>query len=141
MDAFLLQLIEKYRVKLLPRGAEQIVHYKQKRFDGLQVLEKSIPLADIMNTCDLFVGAGGTMTREAAVLGIPTISIYQDDLLDVDRFLISTGAMIHTTRPTEAMVTGFLEMMEKKPPNKALMDKGRLAYELIKHAIRFEPAT
>jgi len=38
------------------------------------------------------------LTREMAVLGIPTISVYQDELLDVDRYCwlrkpFSTGAI------------------------------------------------
>ena len=35
------------------------------------------------------------MTREMAVLGIPTISVYQDELLDVDRFLLQHVEAIH----------------------------------------------
>ena len=71
------------------------------------------------------------MTREAAVLGIPTISIYQDKLLDVDKFLIEKGAMIHEIKLDAKFVTDFLENAEKEPPDKQLLHKGEQAYELI----------
>ena len=48
------------------------------------------------------------MTREAAVLGIPTISIYQDALLDVDAYLIDKGFMVHQPDLDAAFVLNFL---------------------------------
>ena len=66
-----------------------------------------------MGNCDLFIGAGGTMTREAAVLGIPTISVYQDTLLDVDNYLIQKGHMIHKRDLDVAFVVDFLEKSQK----------------------------
>jgi predicted glycosyltransferase len=131
MDELLLSLASVDTIKLLPRGTKQIQYYKQEKFKKIEVLEKSIPLSEIMKTCDLFIGAGGTMTREAAVLGIPTISIYQDELLDVDRYLLSTGAMIHTIRPTRSLVLEYMDKMAKRAPEKELMHKGKQAYEMI----------
>ena len=89
----------------------------------------------IMANCDLFIGAGGTMTREAAVLGVPTISIYQDELLDVDRFLIRKGFMVHQPKPDSRFVISFIDSFEKRPPDKELLKKGREAYELIKNIL------
>ena len=89
-------------------------------------------LSEIMCNCDLFIGAGGTMTREAAVLGIPTISIYQDELLDVDKYLIDKGFMIHKKDIDDEFVVNLLETMKKKSPDKKLLQKGKSAYELIK---------
>ena len=92
-------------------------------------------LKEIMSNCDLFIGAGGTMTREAAVLGIPTISIYQDELLDVDKYLIEKGYMIHNKNMDAAFVIDFMEQIDKRPPDKELLEKGKAAYELIKNTI------
>ena len=75
------------------------------------------------------------MTREAAVLGIPTISIYQDELLDVDKYLIDKGYMIHKKNLDAEFVLNFLESMDKKPPDKELLQKGKEAYELIKSVL------
>ena len=109
--------------------------YYSGRISGITVLETALGLADIVPRCDLFLGAGGTMTREMAVLGIPTISVYQADLLDVDRYLMRNGLMMHSPEITGDGVLRFLENAGKKPPNRLLLDKGRQAYELIKHTL------
>jgi predicted glycosyltransferase len=132
MDNLLIGLKDKFSVVLLPRGKVQEDYYRQARFAGVVVPETSISLTDIMARCDLFIGAGGTMTREAAVLGIPTISIYQDELLDVDRFLIEKGFMVHEPNLDAAFVIRFLERIGRRPPDRDLLRKGREAYDLIK---------
>jgi hypothetical protein len=135
IDTLLVQLKDTANIMLLSRGDIQKDYYRQDKFAGITVLEKSISLTDIMANCDLFMGAGGTMTREAAVLGIPTISIYQDKLLDVDNFLIEKGSMIHKKKLDAEFVVNFLEDRGKRPPDKELLDKGKEAYELIKKTL------
>jgi len=49
------------------------------------------------------------------VLGIPTISIYQDELLDVDRFLMESGFMVHQPHPDAESVIRFFETLRKGP--------------------------
>lgn len=132
IDNLLIALKDWYKVILLPRGKVQEQYYKEKKFDGIEVLEKSVTLKEIMDHCDLFIGAGGTMTREAAVLGVPTISIYQDKLLDVDNYLIDHGFLVHQRKLDASFVEGYLAKMERKPPDNLLLDKGKAAYELIK---------
>ena len=135
IDQVLMQLKDVFKIVLLPRGNAQKDYYKQEKFTGVIVHKKSISLTDIMANCDLFIGAGGTMTREAAVLGIPTISIYQDKLLDVDNFLIKKGFMIHEKKLDAEFVVNFLEDKGKRPPDKQLLHKGKEAYELIKKTL------
>jgi uncharacterized protein len=135
LDQTLLELKDDFRLVLLPRGEIQKAYYQHKRFNGLDVVEASLGLAEIIADCDLFIGAGGTMTREAAVLGIPTISIYQDDLLDVDRYLIEKGFMIHTGALTAGMVRDFLKQSSRKPADTQLLHKGRRAFAMIKGVI------
>jgi predicted glycosyltransferase len=122
-------------VVVLPRGEAQAAHYRQPQFVGVTVPEASIALSEIMRDCDLFVGAGGTMTREAAVLGIPTISIYQDELLSVDRFLLDHGHMVHDTHPTAESARSYLERTSKRGPSSDLLEKGRAAYTLIRDTL------
>lgn len=135
IDTLLVDLKDTAKIMLLPRGDIQKEYYRQDKFAGITVIEKSINLTDIMGNCDLFIGAGGTMTREAAVLGIPTISIYQDKLLDVDNFLIEKESMIHKKKLDAEFVVNFLEDRGKRPPDKELLDKGKEAYELIKKTL------
>jgi len=135
LDKLLIDLKDTFHVVLLPRSKVQEEYYRESRFAGIAVPENSISLPDIMENCDLFIGAGGTMTREAAVLGIPTISIYQDKLLDVDKFLIEKGFMTHNRNLDAGFVANFLEQMGRRPPDRHLLHKGKEAYELIKKTL------
>lgn len=135
IDNLLIQLKDTYKIVLLPRDKMQEEYYQQDKYVGVTVLEKSISLADIMENCDFFIGAGGTMTREAAVLGIPTISIYQDQLLQVDEYLIKKEAMIHNKNLDVSFIISFLEKTREKSADKQLLDKGKQAYELIKETL------
>jgi len=132
MDDLIMGLQAHTRIVMLPRSAEQKAYYRNEKFKYIHIPEKSIELADIINQCDLFIGAGGTMTREAAVLGIPTISIYQDDLLDVDKYLIHQGCMLHLKSLTAEHILKHLGQSKNKPPNRILLQKGKSAYHLIK---------
>ena len=72
------------------------------------------------------------MTRELAILGIPTISVYQDDLLDVDSFLLSKGLMLHEPSLTPEKVESYIKSLQNTPPSLELMEKGKAAYKLFK---------
>ena len=79
------------------------------------------------------------MTREAAVLGIPTISVYQGKLLDVDKYLIKTGFMIHQKKVTAEHVLSYLARSEKRQPNMILLQKGKDAYHMIRNLVINQP--
>lgn len=130
IDDLLLEIKKDFKIFLLPRSHEQRQHYQQDAFKGVEVLEKSIDLKDIIKNCDLFIGAGGTMTREAAVLGIPTISIYQEKLLDVDNYLIQKGFMAHCLEPTAQVIYQKLNETKSGPASE-LLSKGQDAYNFI----------
>jgi predicted glycosyltransferase len=46
-----------------------------------------------MYAADLVLGAGGTMTREAALLGVPTLSVFGGSQPAVDRLLEERGLL------------------------------------------------
>jgi predicted glycosyltransferase len=139
MDDMLLFLKDNTSIVLLPRGKEQAQHYEQEKFKGIAVLNKPLSLEEIAGKCKLFIGAGGTMTREMAVLGIPTISVYQDELLDVDEFLISQGLMIHKPDLTGEFALAYLQKCEQKGPDDSLLKKGKESYYLIKELLIRKP--
>ena len=49
----------------------------------------------LISCCDLLISGGGTMAREASVLGIPSYSFFSGKLGEVDKYLISIGKMKH----------------------------------------------
>jgi len=135
LDDLILGIKDETRVIVLPRGKAQGVHYREQQFSGVEVVDTALDMAQIAPDCDLFVGAGGTMTREMAVLGIPTISVYQDELLDVDRYLLQAGAFVHAPALTAPQLLSILQGAARKPANRLLLEKGRRAYALIKESI------
>lgn len=135
MDDMLEKLQDQATVIMLPRDKTQKEHYRQPRFSRMTVPDKPLAFDEIAADCSLFIGAGGSMTRELAILGVPTISVYQDELLEVDKFLISKGAMRHEPQITVEKVQDYLHSLGDKKPDRELMEKGRQAYELIKSNI------
>jgi len=135
LDDVLLGIAPHADVTVLPRGREQGAHYRDARFAALRVIDTALDIEAIARDCDLFVGAGGTMTREMAVLGTPTVSVYQDELLAVDRHLVEAGMFLHRPRLTAAELLAHLDAVTRQPPNRELLDKGRQAYALVKRAV------
>lgn len=134
LDELIAQLIGDFEVLVLPRGKVQAEHYQRLKIPALQVVFEALPLSTIYADCDLFIGAGGTMTRELAILGVPTISVYQDDLLDVDRYLIDQGYMLHQANPSLELIRQIIDM-ETKNSASDLIAKGKKAKALLIHKI------
>lgn len=135
IDSTLMALKDKLDINILPRSAEQAAYYRADRFRGISVVEKALDVEQIAPACDMFIGAGGTMTREMAVLGIPTISVYQDTLLDVDRYLLNRNAFLHKPQLSAGEALAYLEESDRNPADQLLLDKGRQAYRIIKQEI------
>jgi predicted glycosyltransferase len=67
----------------------------------IRVLRETVSGADLLWQADLVIGAGGTMTREAAVLGTPSITIFSGRLAAVDEALIRSGRLRHVAHVGE----------------------------------------
>ena len=63
----------------------------------------------LLYAADLVLGAGGTMTREAALLGVPTVSLFAGPTPAVDRWLEARGAL------SRATCAGELPPLRKRP--------------------------
>ena len=135
MDPIIKGLKNRYEVVLLPRTADQADYYSTDEFKGVTVCRKPLPFEEIAKDCLLFIGAGGTMTREMAVIGIPTISVYQDALLDVDKYLIKEGIMMHDTDLTAEKVEKTILKVKSKEANPVLLEKGEKTFKMIKNQI------
>jgi predicted glycosyltransferase len=119
-------------VTVLPRDRSQAATFSGSGFENVAVPTRVAATEDIAADCDLFIGAGGTMTREMAVLGIPTISVYRARLLAVDRHLVSIGAMTHEPNITPSELrTRIVEPTEAAPMH-ALLDAGRDGYAILR---------
>jgi predicted glycosyltransferase len=64
----------------------------KKRFgDRVISTEHAIDTIPLLQAASAFIGGGGTMTAEAALLGVPTVSYYPGESTFVDRFLTNYG--------------------------------------------------
>jgi uncharacterized protein len=133
LDELLLGLREAADVVLLPRTKDQAARYRA--YGGIEVQEKPATLEEVAADCDLFIGAGGTMTREMAVLGVPTISMYQAALLGVDRYLVDHGIMSHEPKLTAQAALERLRAAERRPPNRGLLERGKEAWNMMKDTL------
>ncbi|MDH5385672.1 MAG: DUF354 domain-containing protein [Candidatus Aminicenantes bacterium] len=105
---FLIPLIktlkEDYFIILIPRTPDQKVAYKRifgnSIFIPTQVLEGPNAIAN----SSLVISAGGTINREAVVLGKKVISIFREELLTVDKWLIENKFMLHNPNPSKEFV-------------------------------------
>ncbi len=76
---------------LLARTAEQRPHYEE--IPHLTVPKTAVDGLSLVANADLVVGAGGTMNREAALLGVPTYTVFLGRLGAVDAQLLKLGCI------------------------------------------------
>jgi predicted glycosyltransferase len=105
------------QVVLLPRTPEQAASFAGAA--GVIVPAKPVDGPSLVYAADLVVSAGGTMNREAALLGTPTWTTFAGELGAVDRMLIETGRMQVLTRPDELVVE---KRLPSAPAYEALAD-------------------
>ena len=55
--------------------------------------EGAVDARSLMYASDLVIGAGGTMTREGALIGVPTLSLFSGRTPEVDRWLEERGSL------------------------------------------------
>jgi uncharacterized protein len=78
-------------VLVTPRTSSQGDEFEGR--PSVRVFREPVSGPDLLYVADLFVGAGGSMTREAAVLGTPAYSIFQGKSAAVDRWLEERGRL------------------------------------------------
>lgn len=77
----------------LCRHPEQRQELAGLKLKNLIVPRRAVDARSLLHAADLVVGAGGTMTREAALLGVPTVSIFAGRTPAADRWLERRGAL------------------------------------------------
>ncbi len=80
---------------------ESMVHGKER----FHVVRMAVDGMELLGRVDLMIGGGGTMNREAALLGIPTYSFFAGEKAAVDRALEKEGLLhfVMTERDVEGI--------------------------------------
>src|SRR6185312_16071330 len=92
---------ERVRLVVLARHPGQ-----REAIEGLGLPRCVVPAAavdsrSLMYAADVVLGAGGTMTREAALLGVPTFSLFAGATPAVDVWLERRGALARLERVSQ----------------------------------------
>ena len=100
-DKLLRSLIEAFpeaNLVALCRYDYQVEEVKSKFGSRCIVPNEVVSGYDLLAQTDLFVGMGGTMNAEAALMGVPTISSFQGSLF-TDHYLQSVGLLARALTP------------------------------------------
>ncbi|CAA9529197.1 MAG: protein of unknown function DUF354 [uncultured Thermoleophilia bacterium] len=81
------------RTVVLPRTAEQGDRLRALRLPRVTVPERAVDGQSLVGVADLVVSAGGTMNREAVVLGTPVWTTFGGRLGAVDEALVRQGRL------------------------------------------------
>lgn len=135
LDKLLVNLAISHNIVILPRNEKQRLRFNSAEFFNIEVADRPLSLEDIYQNCDLFIGAGGSMSRELAFLNTLTLSIYQDNLLEVDIFLVTQNIMHHNPKPTLDYINSIL-LNKERTSNNELMSKGQSSFSLIINTVK-----
>jgi predicted glycosyltransferase len=91
----------------------------------IHIPEKVYDCRELLTTADLVVGAGGTMTREAATLGIPAITAFPGTLGAVDKYLVESGRLqvLETIDDLQTLQIGKRSQSLRPAPGPHLFDE------------------
>jgi len=88
------------QVVVIPRYEAQVALLTQALGNRATVCKSIIDAPRLLAYASIFVGAGGTMTAEAALLGVPTFSCYPDKPYLIEKYLIEKGLVVREANCT-----------------------------------------
>ncbi len=116
------------KIIILGRYAEQIQQLATRYEGKATILKEVVDGINLLSSSDVFIGAGGTMTTEASLLGVPTISI-SPFRFHVEKYLVNTGLAVRATDPntlvrlTNKMLTDNHFILQHAKLAKSILDQ------------------
>ena len=89
---------------VMGRYASQARHLEQVFGKKIRVLSKVVDSKVLLKNTDVFIGSGGTMSAESALLGIPTIS-YNAIPNIIETYLVKKKLVIRETNPKQIAIS------------------------------------
>jgi len=108
--------------------------YHRKTVKELIIPKGFVDSASLVAQADLFVGAGGTITREAALQGTPAIVVNAFQQQYVNDFLMESGFPIAKVDPSEVVKTAE-ELLGKKHDVRRLLDRLENPVDIIANIV------
>lgn len=120
------------RCVVLARHPEQRRALRALALPNCTIPDRAIDARSLMYESDLMIGAGGTMTREAALMSIPTISVFAGRAPAVDLWLERRGLL---RRVRDAGEIGRVPPRQRDPVAVGeLRERGRKLREIFVQA-------
>jgi len=121
-------------IVVMGRYASQVRQLVQTFGKKIRVLSKVVDSKISLENTDVFVGSGGTMTAESALLGIPTIS-YNAVPNIIESYLVRKKLVIRETNPKRVAISirNILESsnLETKKRSKKMLDSMEDPYPIL----------
>jgi len=115
----LIESVPDVNLVALCRYDDQFRKVRETYSKDLIVPAAAIDGRSLLESTDVFVGMGGTMTAESALMGVPTISAFQGSLF-TEAYLVSVG-LLHKSREPDRiahLAKRFLQADSKKASSK-----------------------
>jgi predicted glycosyltransferase len=109
---------------ILARYSDQIKELKKLFGNKTQIFDMSYDGKLLLENIDIFVGSGGTMTAESAMLGIPTISYNASPNL-IEKFLVKQGLVKRESNPQ--MIVKIINSFDRKSNSTTKMKAKKLS--------------
>jgi len=131
------EIIKKFcdeEIVVMARYTSQARHLEQTFGKKIRVLNKVIDSKILLENTDVFIGSGGTMTAESALLGTPTIS-YDAVPNIIEAYLVRKKLVIRKTNPKQ-IVTSIRKIfgsknLEIKKKSKKMLDSMEDPYPIL----------
>ncbi|MFX1511572.1 MAG: DUF354 domain-containing protein [Promethearchaeota archaeon] len=109
-----------------PRYPEQ--KKLMEEIKGIIIPQTPIDAPSLMTKAALVISGGGTMIRESALLGIPSLSMFPSYLIEVEQFLISKGLPLWYLPDLDEASTKVLEIL--KNPQEFMVNSTEIIKEM-----------
>ncbi|MFL6479533.1 MAG: DUF354 domain-containing protein [Nitrososphaera sp.] len=113
IDSFVEALWQSANIVILCRYEDQILEVESRYGNKVRVLSDVVDGISLLKSTHLFVGAGGTMTAEAALLGKPTISIAPIHYY-VEEYLVKSGLATRVSNPRSLVRLGMKMISDER---------------------------
>ncbi len=95
----ILQTFPDVQIVMLCRYPDQQKAMRRRFGDNVIIPREVVDAPSLIALSALLVGAGGTMNQEAALFGVPVISCYPGQILEVEKYLIKKKLLYRIPNP------------------------------------------
>lgn len=113
-------------VLLLSRTKEDRNFIIEKCGKNVHFLDSAVEGLQLIYSCDLFISGGGTMNREAALMGTPTYSIFTGKKPFMDEYLARQGKLIFVDDIEKVELIRICKKQIQELPEKAEKTRAKM---------------